>query len=688
MRRSQWVVAWGFLLLAGIVAAQDQPQSQAQQRIAKRQLLTTLGGREPVVQLRQDAAERETATGDHPLFVTSYMGEPDRVIARTKYGPVTARDLYLHLIVADGEVPPYLLEQYDKAKLAMEREKLAEAVREAIREFVYVNYVIPLEKPVPPCHEVGQWKEYLYSLPGYQVLYLTQVVRPQIQILPADRVKYLQENKAAIAQPDRWRVRYIFVESDRDDDAETRGAARQRLEDLRAQIAAGSLSFAEAARANSAAPSAANGGEIPPFRRGEMFGMFESVVRDLEAGQVSEVFEGPGGFYLVQLMEILPAEEPSLDNPVHAALVEEGLLCQTLRAQFGFEVEKLLKQRIPVMRNNRWDERADDEVIGSVGDFAITKQQFQNAFLDIEDEELERRDDLIQRTLRVLLEREAMAQEVRTCGLEGDPMLFRIKQFAANRVRLDCLRERKYCDLKVDEAEAKRFWRSNPDLFTPMPMQRVVRLTMSATNPVPTPQQVLKELQRVLDGATEQENLQQIAPGAVPEGAPTVTAPGGGAGPTEPVGGGVGQPTQPYEARVGVSPSAMLERPRRRPPVPPLPLGYFPKIQPTVMREKVRNYKALDYILRFDDFGFVYVADRRDIPPSVAALPVGSFSKPKLVNGSAVSYYVEDERRLPKPSFEEIKSRVYATYRRVTVDRQMQSEMKRGLEKADITFTF
>jgi hypothetical protein len=688
MRRSLWVVALGLMLLGGTALAEDGPQSQAQQRIAKRQLLTTLGGREPVVQLRQEASAPETATTDHPLFVTSYMGEPDRVVARTKYGPVTARDLYLHLIVSDAEVPPYLLELYDKAKLATEREELAEAVRDAIREFVYVNYVIPLERPVPPCHEVGQWKEYLYSLPGYQLAYLVQVVRPLIQIVPADRVKFLQENKAAVAEPDRWRVRYIFIESDRDDEADARGAAWQRLEDLRAQIAAGTLGFGEAARAHSDASSARSGGEIPPFRRGEMFGMFESVVRGLEPGEVSEVFEGPGGFYLVQLMEVLPAEEPSLDNPVHAARVEEGLLCQTLRAQFGFEVEKLLKHRPPVLRNNRWDERADDEVIGSVGDYAITKQQFQDAFLEIEDEELERRDDLIQRTLRVLLEREAMAQEVRACGFEGDPMLFRIKQFAANRVRYDCLRERKYCDLKVNEEVVRRFWRSNPDLFTPLPMQRVVRLTMTATNPVPTPQQVLEELRRVLNGATEQENLHQVAPDMPPGSVPQPVAPGGGAGPAEPAGGGVGRPRQAYEPRLGVSSSAMLERPRRRPLVPPLPLGYFPKIQPSVMRDKVLNYKAVDYILRFDDFGFVYVADRKDIPASVQSLPVGAYSEPKLRNGSAVCYYVEDERRLPKPAFEDIKSRVYSTYRRVTVERQMYEDMQRAVAKAGLEFTF
>lgn len=643
----------------------------------QQQRLPASASRNSTTQIAPPAVAREITLREHPQFESPYLGEEDRIVANTAYGPVTARDLYLYLVLAERPVPANLLEQYDESKLPTEREEMAADLREEIQEYVFTNLALPRETPPPPCHEIGAWKEYLYGLPGYQLVYLDKVVRPCVQILPADRVKYLQEFKHAIAQPERWRVRYIFMASNPADSIEERDAVRDTLEGVRQRVADGEIKFADAARQHSQASSASNGGEIPPFGKSELFFRIEEEAATLEPGGVSEVFAGPGGYYMVQLLETIPAEEPSLDNPEHARRVDRGLAAQVLRGQFQFEFDKVLKKKVLVAYSNRWDERFDDDIIAEVGDFKMSKQQFQDFFPEIESDDLKRRDELIALPMRHILEREAMAQTVRECGFEGDPLLQRMKVMAANRARRICFVEQIYCNLSVDEAQIRRFWADNPSLFTPLPMKRVVRLTMRPVNIAPTPEQALEELEIVMAGMA---GLDGTTRGG---GEPAAVAAGGTAGP----------PTAPHEERVGMSSfTSSLEFPRQRPLVPPLPLGYFPKINPSVLRETVLGYKSTDFQLRYDDYGFRYLDDLADIPEDtreeLAKLGAGSFAKPVIDGNNAVVYYVEDIRATAKPGFEEIRAQAYAVYRQAMAEKEFGRTWKSLVNRAAIKFTF
>ena len=191
----------------------------------------------------------------------------------------------------------------------------------SIDDYVFVNFVVPQLVAKEQWTEVDEARARVAALAGYQFVYITDIVKPKINIRPADRVKYLQEHRNEIAQPERWRVRYIFLRSEETDPLDLQDAVQKKMEDIRADILRGKIDFAEAARQYSQAPSAANGGEIPPFRRGELFFYFEQAAANLKPGEVSEVIHGPHGFYLVQLLEVLPAEELSMENPEQAAKV-------------------------------------------------------------------------------------------------------------------------------------------------------------------------------------------------------------------------------------------------------------------------------------------------------------------------------------------------------------------------------
>lgn len=77
---------------------------------------------------------------------------------------------------------------------------------------------------------------------------------------------------------------------------------RRRLLDLRSRILAGE-NFGELARKFSEDPSAAsNGGEMGTVGRGAMVPTYEAMAFKLKPGEISEPFESPFGFHIMQLL--------------------------------------------------------------------------------------------------------------------------------------------------------------------------------------------------------------------------------------------------------------------------------------------------------------------------------------------------------------------------------------------------
>ncbi len=86
-------------------------------------------------------------------------------------------------------------------------------------------------------------------------------------------------------------------------------AIKQQLADLRAKIADGDISFADAAKAESDSPSGKDGGDIGQFvYRGRMPVELTSVAFGLKPGEVSEPFQSPFGMHLLTAIEIVAGD--------------------------------------------------------------------------------------------------------------------------------------------------------------------------------------------------------------------------------------------------------------------------------------------------------------------------------------------------------------------------------------------
>jgi len=104
-----------------------------------------------------------------------------------------------------------------------------------------------------------------------------------------------------VVRPARAHVRQLLV-----DTHEEALAARQRL-------AAGE-DFVELSREVSRAPNAADGGELGFFDEGSLTPEIDEVIFSLESGSFSDPVQGPSGYHVFQVLEVVPPGPPDRSN--------------------------------------------------------------------------------------------------------------------------------------------------------------------------------------------------------------------------------------------------------------------------------------------------------------------------------------------------------------------------------------
>lgn len=135
-----------------------------------------------------------------------------------------------------------------------------------------------------------------------------------------DALKAAYDKLVADFKPQtEWNAAHILV------DAEDKAKA------LKAEIDGGS-DFAEVAKANSSDGTAASGGDLGWFSTGQMVPEFETAVKDLEKGQVSDPIKTQFGWHLVKLLDTRESTPPTfeaaraeLENELRQAALEAKL---------------------------------------------------------------------------------------------------------------------------------------------------------------------------------------------------------------------------------------------------------------------------------------------------------------------------------------------------------------------------
>lgn len=145
-------------------------------------------------------------------------------------------------------------------------------------------------------------------------------------------------NQESFEIPEQVRARHILLEVDEDADATVRGEKRQRLEGLLKQLKEGA-DFAELARANSQCPSAAEGGDLGFFGRGQMAEPFDEAAFALQPGELSGVIETPFGLHILRVEERKPAGK--VPETEAAGQIREFLTSRKTEAAVDERIKKL-----------------------------------------------------------------------------------------------------------------------------------------------------------------------------------------------------------------------------------------------------------------------------------------------------------------------------------------------------------
>lgn len=134
---------------------------------------------------------------------------------------------------------------------------------------------------------------------------------------------FYEENTMYFEQPEQVSARHIILTTQGASDDAARSAIRQEIEGLRRRIAGGE-DFAEVAREHSQDGSAARGGSLGTFGRGQMVPAFEEVAFSLPVGELSQVVETQFGYHLVEVTERIPAR--TIPYPEVRGQIEDFLL--------------------------------------------------------------------------------------------------------------------------------------------------------------------------------------------------------------------------------------------------------------------------------------------------------------------------------------------------------------------------
>lgn len=101
------------------------------------------------------------------------------------------------------------------------------------------------------------------------------------------------------------RASHILIKLDSKADEKTKLAARTKLEGIQKELLGGA-DFGELAKKYSQGPSAAKGGDLGFFRRGQMVPPFEKAAFALKPGEVSDIVVTRFGYHLVKVTDKRP----------------------------------------------------------------------------------------------------------------------------------------------------------------------------------------------------------------------------------------------------------------------------------------------------------------------------------------------------------------------------------------------
>lgn len=139
-------------------------------------------------------------------------------------------------------------------------------------------------------------------------------VRAKVPVTDAEIRAEYEAKKATYSVPEQVNVSHILISVDANGGPEADAAAKAKAEALLARAKAGE-DFATLAKENTADPTGKeNGGQLPPFGRGQMVKEFEDAAFDMKPGEIRGPVKTSYGYHVIKLVAKTSATTRSLEE--------------------------------------------------------------------------------------------------------------------------------------------------------------------------------------------------------------------------------------------------------------------------------------------------------------------------------------------------------------------------------------
>ena len=173
----------------------------------------------------------------------------------------------------------------------------------------------------------------------------SEVIRDQvgrhISLSPSEIDSYYDQHKAEFDHPEQVRLSEILVPTANPDDAPAVAKAQAQADDIEAKLKSGA-DFATLAKTDSKGQTAAEGGDLGEFKRGQLAKVLEDQTFDLQAGQFTQPIRTRQGFVILKVIQHTPGGvvplkdvEPQVEEAVGMQKMQPALrqYLMTLRDQ-------------------------------------------------------------------------------------------------------------------------------------------------------------------------------------------------------------------------------------------------------------------------------------------------------------------------------------------------------------------
>ena len=162
---------------------------------------------------------------------------------------------------------------------------------------------------------------------------MRQEVGEHIQMTPGEVERFYEEHKQDYAQPESERLSEILLSTGPDgaSDPAKVAAAKAKADDLEARLHAGG-DFAQLARSFSDGSTAASGGDLGQYKRGQLGKLLEDKTFDLQSGQYTDPILTRQGYIILKVVQHTPGGprpfkdvEPDVEQAYYMSLMDPAI---------------------------------------------------------------------------------------------------------------------------------------------------------------------------------------------------------------------------------------------------------------------------------------------------------------------------------------------------------------------------